>query len=75
MKPTTLRLLSLFSITGAYMVSTATPNNLGANLIWAAVNPALCWHNFKIGQKEQALLFAVFALLAWSGIYNLSRGW
>lgn len=70
MNPLILKGLTALSIAGAYMISTATPNPLGANLLFGAVNPLLCWHNLKIMQREQAALFAVFALLAWYGILN-----
>lgn len=69
MNPLTMRGLTPLSITGAVLVSTGSP--LGANLIWGAVNPLIAWHNFKIAQKEQAALFAVFTLIAWYGILNL----
>lgn len=42
-----------------------------ANVIWAITNPLLVFYNYKIGEKHQADMFAVFALIA---IYGVLRG-
>jgi len=51
------------------MVSFGFP--LYANLLWSISNPLIAWHNFRIIQKEQAVLFGVFTVIAWFGVINL----
>jgi len=64
-----LKVLTGISIIGAIMVSFGFP--LYANLLWSISNPLIAWHNFRIIQKEQAVLFGVFTVIAWFGVINL----
>lgn len=58
-----------FSILGAFFVALGLP--LQANLVWCVSNPGLIYHNYKTGQKEQAIMFSVFASFAFFGVvYN-----
>lgn len=54
---------------GALFVSLGNP--LYANLIWSVSNPLMAQYNYKIQQKEQSLLFIVFTIIAWFGVFNL----
>ena len=63
-----IKAIILLSIIGALMVSLNFP--LMANMIWSFTNPVLAYHNNAIGQKEQALLFSIFAMIALFGVIN-----
>ncbi len=64
-----IRCLTIASIIGALLVSFGNP--FVANLIWSISNPGIAYHNYKIQQKEQAILFSVFTVIAWFGVWNL----
>lgn len=66
-----IKCLTIASIAGALLVSFGNP--LVANLIWSISNPGMAYYNYKIQQKEQAILFSVFSLIAWFGVWNLWR--
>jgi len=42
-----------------------------ANTIWSISNPLLVIYNYFNGEIEQAIMFVIFAIIAWYGIYNL----
>jgi len=44
---------------------------LFANVVWSISNPLLVGYNYYNGMVEQSIMFAVFALVAWYGVYNL----
>jgi hypothetical protein len=54
------------SLIGAVFV--AAGNAGAANIIWAAANPLLVWHNFKNKDHSQAILFFVFWIIAIFGV-------
>jgi len=58
--------LTALSLMGAILVSMGNP--LCANLAWSISNPLLAVHNYTLRQKEQALLFSAFAVIAWFGV-------
>lgn len=62
---------SYLGIVGAIMVSLNYP--LIANIIWGITNPVLIYHMHKLEQYPQRNMFIVFTVVAWFGIYNLSR--
>ena len=64
-----IKFLTAASICGAILVSLGDP--LFANLIWSFSNPLMAHYNYKIQQKEQAVLFSVFSVIAWFGLINL----
>lgn len=57
-----------FGIIGAVFVSFGhvTP----ANLIWSISNLCLLYHNYRIGQKAQAKMFLIYALLGINGVFR-----
>ena len=57
------------AIIGALAV--ARNKALFANAIWSISNPLLVGYNYYNGMVEQSIMFAVFTLLAWYGVYNL----
>lgn len=63
---------STIAIIGALCV--AKNKALAANAVWSISNPALVVYNHSIGQVEQAVMFAMFSLVAWYGVYNLKLG-
>lgn len=69
MKNIFLKTVTLLSIIGAIMVSLGFP--LYANIVWSISNPLMAWHNYRIAQKEQAVLFGVFTGIAWFGVIHL----
>ncbi|MHC4397793.1 MAG: nicotinamide mononucleotide transporter [Planctomycetota bacterium] len=42
-------------------------------LFWLISNAWWCWHNYKIGEYEQGILFGIFWLLSLYGIYSWKR--
>lgn len=64
--------MNLVQICTAAAILGATFVSLGmsgpANLVWSISNPALVWHNYQAGQKEQAIMFSVFSFLAIFGV-------
>jgi len=46
---------------------------LVANAVWSISNPALVIHNYSTGEVEQAVMFSVFSVVAWYGVYNIRR--
>lgn len=63
---TTLKICVLCSIVGSIGVTLG--NTFVANLIWSISNPIMVIHNHNCKQKEQAILFSIFTLLAWVGL-------
>ena len=68
-KPTLIDCATTISITGAVLVSMGFP--FYANLVWMISNPYMAWYNHKIGQVAQTRLFAIFAITALYGVWNL----
>ena len=60
------------AIIGALAV--AQNKALFANTVWSISNPLLMGYNFINGEYEQIIMFAIFAIVAWYGVYNLKRG-
>jgi len=67
MSPLTI-LITISSMYAAIKV--AQGQTLAPSLIWSITNPILSYHNFSIGETEQALLFMGFSLIAFYGVYN-----
>lgn len=63
-----IKSLTGISIIGAVLVSLNLP--LPANLLWSISNPLMAVYNSGIEQDEQAVLFSVFTLIAWFGVFN-----
>ena len=57
------------AILGALAV--AKDKALFANAVWSISNPLLVGYNYYNGMVEQAVMFGVFTLVAWYGVYNL----
>lgn len=57
------------AIIGALAV--AKNKALFANVVWSISNPLLVGYNYLNGEQEQAIMFGVFTLVAWYGVYNL----
>lgn len=66
-----IQLTTLIAILGALYV--AANKALAANILWSISNPSLAIYNLLNTQPEQALMFAVFSLIAISGVYYLTR--
>ena len=62
-------ILTALSIIGAAWVATGHP--IRANIVWSISNPALVLYNLTIVQTAQAVMFGIFSLIAFYGIYNL----
>lgn len=52
-------------------IAVARNKALLANIIWSISNPLLVVYNFSTGEIEQSVMFAVFTVVAWYGVYNL----
>ncbi len=61
-------ILTSISILGAACVSAGSAG--AANAAWSISNLGLLWHNYRIGQKHQALMFLVFWILAVLGVFR-----
>lgn len=59
------------AILGALYV--ASNRALAANTLWSISNPILILHNILSNQFEQAIMFIVFSVVAFYGIYHLIR--
>ena len=57
------------AIIGALAV--ARNKALFANAIWSISNTLLFGYNYSSGEIEQAIMFGVFTIVAWYGVYNL----
>ena len=56
-------------LTGAGLV--AGGHSLAGQAVWVASNAGLLVHNWRIGQRAQALMFAAFLSLAAWGVWRL----
>lgn len=60
------KIYTSISILGA---ACAAAGQVGAaNFAWSVSNPLLVAHNWRAGQKEQATMFSIFAVLAILGV-------
>lgn len=64
-----LKSLTCMAILAAIMVSLGQP--FYGNVIWSISNPLFAWHNRKIGQREQFILFIGFWIITLFGVINL----
>jgi len=54
------------SLVGAIFVAAGDAKD--ANIIWAAANPLLVWHNWRAKDYSQAFLFFIFWVIAIYGV-------
>ena len=66
-----MSLITLFSVIGA--LSVALQHAGPANLLWSISNPILVYHNYSIGEVDQAAMFSVFAVMAVYGAVKYIR--
>jgi len=59
-------ILVLGSLTGAFLLAIGKP--FFGYVVWLPVNLGLAAHNYGIGQTAQAVLFAIFFVLACIGL-------
>jgi len=59
-------ILVLGSLTGAFLLAIGKP--FFGYVVWLPVNLGLATHNYAIGQTAQAVLFAIFFVLACIGL-------
>ena len=60
-------LLTILSLLGVILNIYKSPIGF---IVWIFTNAAWCYIDFKKGLKEQALLFAVYFMLALYGLYR-----
>ena len=64
-----IMIATAFSVCGA--IAVAFNRAYIANVVWLISNPLLIYHNYTLGEFEQAAMFTVFALIA---IFGTIRG-